>query len=166
MESWVLFGEDKVCEEMVGKNLIRKNKTKEKKVRRSGMREKLPDRRASWVQKVKIDGTSYYLTCGEYEDGRLGEIWIDAHKYGSFSRGVLDSLARQVSVALQNGTPVLEVVKCLRDMSFPPDGPVTGSPYVESARSVADWIAQELEVVYVQKQDKSIYCDIHPMKPR
>lgn len=119
------------------------------------MREPLPDRRRSWTQKAKIPDfagkpQTFYLTCGEYPDGRLGEIWVEAQKENTFTRGVLGAMARSVSVALQSGTPPSEVVKMLRSLAFPPAGPVhaPGSD-VRMCSSVADWVAQEIENVYV-----------------
>lgn len=118
-------------------------------------RERLPDRRRSFTQKVKIpDATgalqTFYLTMGEYDDGRLGEVWIEAHKEGTFARGVLGALARMVSIALQCGVSVEEVVKTLRHLNFPPRGDVTGSAAVAKASSVADWVAQEIEAAYLK----------------
>lgn len=119
------------------------------------MRETLPDRRRSWTQKAKIPDfagkpQTFYLTCGEYADGRLGEVWVEAQKENTFTRGVLGAMARSASAALQNGTPVSEIVKMFRSLSFPPSGPVTapGSD-VRMCTSVADWVAQEIENVYV-----------------
>lgn len=113
-------------------------------------RERLPDRRASWTQKVHIDNKAYYLNCGEYPDGRLGEIFIDAHKEGTFSRGVLSALARLASIALQCGAPVDQIVKALRHLNFPPRGSVEGSENVKECSSLCDWIAQEIERAYCQ----------------
>lgn len=120
-------------------------------------REKLPDRRIHWTQKCKIGGSSFFLTIGEYPDGRPGEIWIEAHKMGTFARGVLDALARMASVALQNGSPVEEIVKTFQGMHFPPEGTIQGEyTQVLEVTSVVDWIAQELTNVYLRKPDPQI----------
>lgn len=115
-------------------------------------RERLPDRRRCWTQKVRIldplGGQTFYLTCGEYPDGRLGEIFLEAHKEGTFARGVLQALARTVSIALQSQAPVGEIVNALRHLNFPPKGDVAGSATVTKCSSVTDWIAQELEAAY------------------
>jgi len=108
----------------------------------------LPPRCRHWTQKVHIDGNSFYLAVAEYPDGRPGGIFLDSHKQGTFARGVLDTLARSLSIALQCGTPVAEVVKALRGLDYPPNGTVYGSATVSSATSLADWVAQELEAVY------------------
>lgn len=110
------------------------------------------ERRANFTQKVRIENTPFYLCMGEYADGRLGEIFIDAHKQGTFTRGVLDALARMTSLALQCGAPVEEVVKSLKDLNFPPQGVVSGSTEVKSATSIADWIAREIEAVYLKQK--------------
>ncbi len=113
-------------------------------------REKLPDRRKCWTQKVRIEGQTYYLSCGEYSDGRLGEVFVDAQKNGTFTRGVLGALARLVSIALQSGSAVEDVASVLRHLNFPPQGTVEGSAVVTWADSVPDWIAQEMLARYGQ----------------
>lgn len=118
-------------------------------------RERLPDRRKSWTQKVRIpDGNgamqTFYLSAGHYPDGRPGEVWLEAHKEGTFVRGILQALARTASLALQFGVPVEEVVSALRHLNFPPRGEVEGSAAVRSCSSLPDWIAQELEAAYLR----------------
>lgn len=119
-------------------------------------REKLPSRRRSWTQKVYItekDGKrhTFYLSFGEYGDGRLGEIWVEASKEGTFLRGVLGSLAKQVSLSLQSGVSIGEIVKLLQGMDYPPGGKVSGlegGSVVTECSSISDWIAQEIEYWY------------------
>ena len=111
-------------------------------------REKLPGRRKSWTHKVRISGQTYYLTFGEYPDGRLGEVFVDAHKEGTFTRGVLGALARLLSIALQSGSSVQDVAAVLRHLNFSPNGSVEGSSAVTRADSVVDWIAQEMLARY------------------
>lgn len=112
-------------------------------------RECLPDRRHSWTQKVVIDGQTFYLSVGEYPDRRVGEIWIDCSKAGSFLRGIVAALARLASVALQCRAGLPDVVKAMSGLNFPPNGPVEGSPVVKTCMSVPDWVAQELKAVYL-----------------
>lgn len=114
-------------------------------------RERLPDRRLSWTQKVRIDNHSFFLTCGEYPDGRLGEVFLESSKEGTFSRGVLSALARMVSIALQSGVSVAEIVHSLKHLNFPPNGAVEGSANVVGCCSVADWISQEIAAAYLPK---------------
>ena len=111
-------------------------------------RESLPSTRKSWTVKVIIDGQSFFLTCGEYSDGRLGEIWITASKAGTFLRGVLDTLARQTSISLQWGVPISEVIRSMQLLNYPPQGEVQGSTIVKYATSIADWVSQELCATY------------------
>lgn len=113
------------------------------------MREPLPDHRRSWTQKVRIDGHSVYLCVGEYDDGRPGEIFIDFAKAGSFVRGVLGTLARTISIALQCGADVETVTHMLREHDYPPHGEVQGSDRVKYCTSVLDWVAAELEAKYL-----------------
>lgn len=119
--------------------------------RLSLMRKPLPDRRHSWIQRVRIDNHTVYLCVGEYEDGRPGEIFIDVSKEGTFLRGVMGSLARVISIALQSGAGVELIVHSLRGLDYPPAGLVEGSAYVKDCISVVDWIASELEARYCAK---------------
>ncbi len=117
------------------------------------MREKLPDRRSLWMQKVKIEGQTFHLGVGEYDDGRVGELWLDVNKQGSMLRGFAAALVRLASIALQNGTPVEEIVTTMSGLNFPPNGPVVGeTTTVTHCSSVPDWIAQELTIAYLQDQ--------------
>lgn len=108
----------------------------------------LPDRRKVIRYSVKIEGQRFYLDCGEYDGGTLGEIFLTCAKGGSFVRGMLDTAARLVSKMLQRGVPIAEVVEILRCHDFPPNGQVTGSKNVQEAKSVPDWVAQELYHAY------------------
>lgn len=112
-------------------------------------RERPPDRRATWRQKTRIGGQIFYVEFGEHSDGRLAEVFLTANKQGTLVRGILDALARTISVALQCGTPVAELVKALEGLRFPPDGPVEGSQEVKECCSLSDWIAQEMRSAYL-----------------
>ena len=114
------------------------------------MRERLPDRRHNWTQRVRIDGHSIYLCVGEYDDGRPGELFVDVSREGTFLRGVMGSLARMASIALQCGSGIEAVIHALRGLDYPPSGAVEGSDAVIQCDSVTDWIAQELEARYVR----------------
>ena len=118
------------------------------------MREPVPERRHTWRQKVRIvDSNSgaheFYVEFGEYEDGRLAEVWIVANKVGSFARGILDSLGRSVSLALQSGTSPHDMAEQLRSQDYPPQGTVDapGSAVTECT-SVADYIGREIQSSY------------------
>lgn len=114
------------------------------------MREPLPARRRNWTQHVYIGGQSVYLTVGEYTDGRPGEIFLDISRQGTLLRGIMGTLARSVSIALQFGASVETVAAMLREIDYPPNGPVTGSDAVQECISVTDWAARELEARYLQ----------------
>lgn len=115
-------------------------------------RECLPARRRAWTQRASVAGQTAYLSFGEYPDGRLGEVWLEVAKENTFLRGMAGALCRTVSVALQCGTPVGEVVRSLRGLSFPPQGAVEGSPSVTHCTSLPDWMAQEIEAAYVRPE--------------
>lgn len=117
------------------------------------MRKIMPERRRCITSKVKIEGHTFYLTCGEYADGSLGEIFIDANKQGTFTNGILGALARMTSVALQHGTPVNAVCDALQGLNFPPKGRVQGTEVVDEVTSVVDWIACELRTIYVKQSE-------------
>lgn len=112
-------------------------------------REILPDRRKSWIQKVKIDGQTFYLDVGEYPDGRPGEIFLDVSKYGSFTRGMCDAFARMTSLAIQQNVPMEKIIRMMTSLNFPPNGQVIGSPVCSETTSVPSWIAAELGAVYM-----------------
>lgn len=120
------------------------------------MREPLPDRRHNWTQRVRIDGQSIYLCVGEYADGRPGEIFVDVSREGTFLRGVMGSLARMVSIALQCGAGVDVIIHALRGLDYPPAGAVEGSDTVTECYSVTDWIAQELEARYMRPEPEPV----------
>lgn len=118
-------------------------------------REKLPARRHSWRQKAYIHDAdsgvrhTFFVDFGEYDDGRLGEVFITAHKTGTFIRGTLDALAQSISVALQSGTSPLEMARTLMGQEYPPRGRVeaAGSTVTE-CESIADYIGQEIMANY------------------
>lgn len=115
----------------------------------------MPARRRVWRQRVVItnkdDGVRhvFYVEFGEYDDGRLGEVFITAHRTGTFVRGALDTLAQTVSVALQSGTSPHEIARTLRDQAYPPHGAVEAEgSEVHCCASLADYIAQEIVASY------------------
>ena len=117
-------------------------------------RDRLPPRRHTWRQKVRVHDSvlgaqTFYVDFGEYEDGRLAEVFITAHKTGTFLRGVLDTLAQTISIGLQSGTSPLDMAAHLRGKDYPPAGRVeaAGSTVAECL-SIADYIGQEIEANY------------------
>lgn len=117
------------------------------------MRRPLPDRRRSWTQKVKIEGQTCYLTVGMYDDGTPGEIFIDMAKAGTFVRGVIGTLGRVISIALQCGADLETVTHMLRGHAYPPSGAVHGSSSVKNCASIMDWVAAELEARFMRPYD-------------
>jgi len=120
---------------------------------RSHEREKLPHRRKSYTQKAIVGGHKVYLHTGEYEDGRLGEIFIDMHKEGAAFRSLMNNFAIAISVGLQYGVPLEEFVEAFTFTRFEPAGPVIGNDSIKSATSVLDYIFRELAVSYLGRTD-------------
>jgi ribonucleoside-diphosphate reductase alpha chain len=116
-------------------------------------REKLPDRRKSYIQKAVVGGHKIYLHTGEYDDGRLGEIFIDMHKEGAALRSLLNNFAIAVSLGLQYGVPLDEYVDAFTFTRFEPSGPVQGNDTIKYATSILDYVFRELAVSYLSRFD-------------
>ena len=116
-------------------------------------REKLPNRRKSYTQKATVGGHKVYLHTGEYEDGRLGEIFIDMHKEGAAFRSLMNNFAIAISLGLQYGVPLEEYVEAFTFTRFEPAGLVTGNETIKNATSVLDYIFRELAVSYLGRHD-------------
>jgi len=116
-------------------------------------RVRLPDRRRGYTQKAIVGGHKVYLRTGEYEDGALGEIFIDMHKEGSAFRSIMDSFAIAVSMGLQYGVPLDEFVDAFTFTRFEPQGLVEGNDAIKMATSVVDYIFRELAVSYLGRDD-------------
>ena len=127
----------------------------ERVVERERTRRKLPDRRKGYIQKAAVGGHKVYLHTGEYDDGELGEIFIDMHKEGAAFRSVMNNFAIAISIGLQYGVPLEEFVDAFVFTRFEPAGPVTGNDTVRSATSILDYIFRELGVSYLGRQDLS-----------
>ena len=111
-------------------------------------REKLPDRRANWTESVVVGGHLFIVTFGEFADGRLGEIFLHADKEGTFVRGILDAVARLVSLSLQSGVPPATLANALKGLNFSPSGYVFGSEVAQECSSIMDWLGKEIEAYY------------------
>ena len=120
---------------------------------RSHERETLPHRRKSYTQKAIVGGHKVYLHTGEYEDGRLGEIFIDMHKEGAAFRSLMNNFAIAISVGLQYGVPLEEFVEAFTFTRFEPAGLVIGNDSIKNATSVLDYIFRELGVSYLGRTD-------------
>jgi ribonucleoside-diphosphate reductase alpha chain len=116
-------------------------------------RRRLPDRRTGFTQKAKINGQSVYIRTGEYENGQLGEIFIDMHREGAAFRSLLNCFAISISLGLQHGVPLEEFVDAFVFTRFEPSGIVTGNDKIKMATSVIDYIFRELAVTYLGRND-------------
>ncbi len=125
----------------------------EKIVERERSRRKLPDRRKGYIQKASVGGHKVYLHTGEYDDGELGEIFIDMHKEGAAFRSLMNNFAVSISIGLQYGVPLEEFVDAFVFTRFEPAGPVTGNDSVKSATSILDYVFRELGVSYLGRDD-------------
>jgi len=125
----------------------------ERIVERAREREKLPGRRKGYTQKAVVGGHKVYLRTGEYDDGRLGEIFIDMHKEGAALRSFINNFAISVSLGLQYGVPLEEYVDAFTFTRFEPAGPVQGNDTIKYATSILDYIFRELAVSYLGRND-------------
>ena len=116
-------------------------------------REKLPHRRKGYTQKAIVGGHKVYLRTGEYEDGRLGEIFIDMHKEGAAFRSLMNNFAIAVSIGLQYGVPLEEYVEAFTFTRFEPQGIVQGNDAIKMATSILDYTFRELAVSYLDRHD-------------
>jgi ribonucleoside-diphosphate reductase alpha chain len=116
-------------------------------------REKMPERRKGYTQKAVVGGHKVYLRTGEYQDGSLGEIFIDMHKEGAGFRAMMNNFAIAVSVGLQYGVPLEEFVDAFTFTKFEPAGMVQGNDSIKNATSILDYIFRELAVSYLDRTD-------------
>ncbi|MCV6824191.1 MULTISPECIES: vitamin B12-dependent ribonucleotide reductase [Halocynthiibacter] len=132
---------EKVVEKIVLKEVVKSH------------REKMPERRKGYTQKAVVGGHKVYLRTGEYEDGNLGEIFIDMHKEGAGFRAMMNNFAIAVSVGLQYGVPLEEFVDAFTFTKFEPAGMVQGNDSIKNATSILDYIFRELAVSYLDRTD-------------
>ncbi len=123
------------------------------RVERTREREKLPDRRKGYTQKAVVGGHKVYLRTGEYQDGRLGEIFVDMHKEGAAFRSLMNNFAIAISLGLQYGVPLEEYVEAFTFTRFEPAGFVQGNDAIKNATSILDYIFRELAISYLGRND-------------
>jgi ribonucleoside-diphosphate reductase alpha chain len=116
-------------------------------------REKLPNRRKGYTQKAVVGGHKVYLRTGEFDDGRLGEIFIDMHKEGAAFRAMMNNFAIAISLGLQYGVPLEEYVEAFTFTRFEPAGMVQGNDAIKNATSILDYVFRELAVSYLARND-------------
>ncbi|WP_375451051.1 vitamin B12-dependent ribonucleotide reductase [uncultured Devosia sp.] len=125
-------------------------------------REKMPDRRKGYTQKAVVGGHKVYLRTGEYDDGRLGEIFIDMHKEGAAFRAMMNNFAIAISLGLQYGVPLDEYVEAFTFTRFEPAGMVQGNDRIKNATSIMDYVFRELAVSYLDRDD---LAHVNPASP-
>jgi len=133
----------KINQEMLTQNIKDKN----------GKRFSMPDRRKGYIQKASIGDHKVYLHTGEYEDGKIGEIFIDTSKEGELVKATMNNFAIAVSLGLQYGVPLDEFVNAFVDTKFEPSGKVFGNDRILSATSILDYIFRELAISYLNRED-------------
>ncbi len=116
-------------------------------------RRKMPDRRKGYIQKAMIGDHKVYLHIGEYEDGRVGEIFIDTNKEGELVRSLMNNFAIAISLGLQYGVPLEEYIDAFINTKFEPSGKVKGNDRILSASSILDYLFRELAISYLGRED-------------
>ncbi len=116
-------------------------------------RSKMPDRRKGYIQKVTIAGHKIYLHTGEYDDGKVGEIFIDMNKEGELVKALMNNFAIAISLGLQYGVPLDEFVDAFIETKFEPSGEIQGNDRILSASSILDYIFRELAISYLGRED-------------
>ena len=116
-------------------------------------RSSMPDRRKGYIQKATIGDHKVYLHTGEYEDGKIGEIFIDTSKEGELVKALMNNFAIAISLGLQYGVPLDEFISAYVDTKFEPSGKVHGNDRIMSASSILDYIFRELAISYQNRED-------------
>jgi ribonucleoside-diphosphate reductase alpha chain len=130
-------------------NISLKNSTKSQ----VGKRFKMPDRRKGYIQKAQIGNHKVYLHTGEYNDGKIGEIFIDTNKEGELVKAMMNNFAIAISLGLQYGVPLDEYVDAFIDTKFEPSGNVDGNDRILSATSILDYVFRELAISYLGREE-------------
>ena len=160
----LVSGNDKVNHNKTVDLVSSQNKDKSKSVEKiitqsfsksdsSGKRFGMPDRRKGYIQKATIGDHKVYLHTGEYEDGKIGEIFIDTSKEGELVKALMNNFAIAVSLGLQYGVPLDEFVSAFVETKFEPSGKVVGNDRILSASSILDYIFRELAISYLNRED-------------
>ncbi len=129
------------------------NQALNNKSEKSGKRFSMPDRRKGYIQKATIGDHKVYLHTGEYEDGKIGEIFIDTSKEGELVKALMNNFAIAVSLGLQYGVPLDEFISAFVGTKFEPSGKVHGNDRILSATSILDYIFRELAISYQNRED-------------
>ena len=144
---------------IVNENIINTEKletinTKPKKLyNKNNGRYKMPDRRKGYIQKVSVGDHKIYLHTGEYDDGKVGEIFVDMNKEGELVKSLMNNFAIAISLGLQYGVPLDEFVDAFIEQKFEPSGEIKGNDRILSASSILDYIFRELAISYLGRED-------------
>ena len=145
-----VVSENKKTDNQSFENMIKSNNlVAEKNSKRFGM----PDRRKGYIQKASVGDHKVYLHTGEYEDGKIGEIFIDTSKEGELVKALMNNFAIAVSLGLQYGVPLDEFISAFVGTKFEPSGKVHGNDRILSASSILDYIFRELAISYQNRED-------------
>ncbi len=135
-------------------NLVKKSAEIQTQIKtKISSRFKMPDRRKGYIQKASIGEHKIYLHTGEYDDGKIGEIFIDTNKEGELVKALMNNFAIAISLGLQYGVPLEEFVDAFIDTKFEPSGKVDGNDRILSATSILDYVFRELAISYLGKED-------------
>ncbi len=125
----------------------------QKYIKKNSNRSKMPDRRKGYIQKVSIGDHKIYLHTGEYDDGKVGEIFIDMNKEGELVKALMNNFAIAISLGLQYGVPLDEFVDAFIETKFEPSGEIKGNDRILNASSILDYIFRELAISYLGRED-------------
>jgi len=151
---------DSKIEEIIPSEIVNKIKTQKNEKNqvigskiKYNSRFKMPDRRKGYIQKAQIGDHKVYLHTGEYDDGKIGEIFIDTNKEGELVKAMMNNFAIAISLGLQYGVPLEEYVDAFIDTKFEPSGNVIGNDRILSASSILDYVFRELAISYLGKEE-------------
>jgi ribonucleoside-diphosphate reductase alpha chain len=140
-------------ESKIKSNPLVTNFSSKNNINDSNKRFSMPDRRKGYIQKATIGNHKVYLHTGEYEDGKIGEIFIDTSKEGELVKALMNNFAIAISLGLQYGVPLDEFVNAYVETKFEPSGKVHGNDRILSATSILDYIFRELAISYLNRED-------------
>ena len=137
----------------VSNDLDNNNTQTQKFNKKNNNRSKMPDRRKGYIQKVTVGDHKIYLHTGEYDDGKVGEIFIDMNKEGELVKALMNNFAIAISLGLQYGVPLDEFVDAFIETTFEPSGEIKGNDRILNASSILDYIFRELAISYLGRED-------------
>ena len=144
---------ESITNKIINSNKNEKNENSSSLKIKNNARFKMPDRRKGYIQKAQIGDHKVYLHTGEYNDGKIGEIFIDTNKEGELVKAMMNNFAIAISLGLQYGVPLEEYVDAFIDTKFEPSGNVGGNDRILSASSILDYVFRELAISYLGKED-------------